>query len=268
MVRIEVHAPLPEPPSLLDAEMALVRQFGLQEARVVLPLRDEWAYPSIGTAAAQLLLELLEKREQATVGLGSGRVRAVLEALHLAHALKVLPRLSHLNVWVLENTPSDRWSLALSDSAIANSLMLRCFGLPEGKRLRVRLYDGTSLPDMDIVLVEIGGMYRPETPMFERALRWWGLTEGEKVTGQILNRPFDDDGNPLPAGEKVVTPPLEVFRAWVKAGVPVIGVCYGRDKWFTDVPRAVFAALKGGFINCLVTDASCATTLLARATGR
>ncbi|MFA0764734.1 MAG: hypothetical protein XFASWVDF_002476, partial [Candidatus Fervidibacter sp.] len=25
---------------------------------------------------------------------------------------------------------------------------------------------------------------------------------------------------------------------------------------------------KGGFINCLVTDASCATTLLARATGR
>jgi DNA-binding transcriptional regulator LsrR (DeoR family) len=270
MVRVEVHAPLPEPPSLLDAEMALVRQFGLQEARVVLPLRDEWAYPSIGTAAAQLLLELLEKREQATVGLGSGRVRAVLEALNLAHALKVLPRLSHLNVWVLENTPSDRWSLALSGSAIANSLMLRCFGLPEGERLWVRLYDGTSLPDMDIVLVEIGGMYRPETPMFERALRWWGLTatEGEKVAGQILNRPFDDDGNPLPAGETVVAPPLEVFRAWVKAGVPVIGVCYGRDKWFTDVPRAVFAALKGGFINCLVTDASCATTLLARATGR
>jgi DNA-binding transcriptional regulator LsrR (DeoR family) len=88
------------------------------------------------------------------------------------------------------------------------------------------------------------------------------------VTGQILNRPFDDDGNPLPAGETVIAPPLEVFRAWVKAGVPVIGICYGRDKWFTDVPRAVFAALKGGFINCLVTDTSCATTLLARATGR
>jgi len=180
------------------------------------------------------------------------------------------PRLSHLSVWVLENTPSDWWSLALSDSAIANSLMLRCFGIPEGERLRVRLYGGTSLPDMDIVLVEIGGMYRPETPMFERALRWWGLTatEGEKVAGQILNRPFDDDGNPLPTGETVIAPPLETFRAWVKAGVPIIGVCYGRDKWFTDVPRTVFAALKGGFINCLVTDASCATTLLAHAAGR
>jgi len=268
MVQVEVRAPLPEPTYLLDIEMALLQRFGLQEARVVLPLWDEWAYPSIGTAAAQLLLELLEKREQVKLGLGSGRVRAVLEALHLAHVLKVLPRLSHLNVWVLENTPSDRWSLALSGSAIANSLMLRCFGLPEGERLRVRLYDGTSLPDMDIVLVEIGGMYRPETPMFERALRWWGLTatEGEKVAGQILNRPFDDDGNPLPTGETVVAPSLETFRAWVKAGIPVIGICYGRDKWFGDVPRAVFAALKGGFINCLVTDASCAAALFARAT--
>jgi len=268
MVQVEVQAPLPEPAYLLDMEMALLRRFGLREARVVLPLREEWAYPNIGFAAAQLLLELLDKKEQVAVGLGSGRVRIVLEALNLAHALKTLPQLHCLDVWVLENTPSDRWSLALSGSAIANSLVLRYFGSPEGERLRVRLYDGTSLPDMDIVLVEIGGMYRPETPMFERALCWWGLTvtEGEKVAGQILNRPFDDDGNPLPAGETVVAPPLETFRAWVKAGVPVIGICYGRDKWFGDVPRAVFAALKGSFINCLVTDASCAAALLACAT--
>lgn len=268
MVQVEVQTPLPEPAYLLDREMVLLQRFGLQEARVVLPLRDEWAYPSIGFAAAQLLLELLEKREQVRLGLGSGRIRAVLEAFHLAHALKALSRLRCLDVWVLENTPSDRWSLALSGSAIANSLMLRCFGLPEGERLRVRLYDGTLLPDMDIVLVEIGGMYRPETPMFERALRWWGLTamEGKKVAGQILNRPFDDDGNPLPTSETVIAPPLETFRSWVKAGVPVIGLCYGRDKWFVDVPHAVLAALKGGFINCLVTDASCAAALFAHAT--
>jgi DNA-binding transcriptional regulator LsrR (DeoR family) len=60
LVRLQVVAPLPEPMPMLELEMALLQKFALREARVVEAGRAEWAYPAVGMAAAQLLLDWLQ----------------------------------------------------------------------------------------------------------------------------------------------------------------------------------------------------------------
>ncbi|GBC99440.1 hypothetical protein HRbin17_01964 [bacterium HR17] len=109
-------------------------------------------------------------------------------------------------------------------------------------------------------------MYRPAGFLHDLYLSRWGIgpDSAERIAGQILNRPFDDDGHPLPSGDLNTSPPLETFRQLVEKGVPVIGICAARDEWTADTTRAALAAIRGRLINCLVTDAETAINLLAK----
>lgn len=266
LAKVEVVPPVPEPVFRLDLEAALLQAFPLREARVVQPWDGQHSYQAVGAAAAQLVLEWLKNASHLRLGLGSGRVRIVVDALGFPQTLQRLTALRQLDITVLESlTWPQTIKVGTRGAAIANSLMVRCLG---DRRLRVRLYhEGEAdLHYLDGAVVEVGGMYRPAGFLHDLYLRRWGIgpDSAERIAGQILNRPFDDDGHPLPSGDLNTSPPLETFRQLVEKGVPVIGICAARDEWTADTTRAALAAIRGRLINCLVTDAETAINLLAK----
>ena len=263
LAKVEVVPPVPEPIFRLDLEAALLWVFPLREARVVQPWDGQHNYQAVGVAAAQLVLEWLKNASHLRLGLGSGRVRIVVDALGFPQTLQRLTALQRLDIIVLESlTWPQTIKFGIQGAAIANSLIVRCLG---DRRLRVRLYKGEAdLHHLDGAVVEVGGMYHPTVFLHDLYLRRWGIGPdgAERIAGQILNRPFDDDGHPLPFGDLNTSPPLETFRRLVERGVPVIGICAARDEWTADTTRAALAAIKGRLINCLVTDAETAINLL------
>jgi Transcriptional regulator, contains sigma factor-related N-terminal domain len=93
MVRLTVQAPS----EAMKLELALLRTFQLQEARVVTVAAGENGLQRVGEEAAQLFFDLARDQMALTVGFGGGRtVGAMLQSLGLPASLSRLPKLATL----------------------------------------------------------------------------------------------------------------------------------------------------------------------------
>jgi len=259
LVRLQVVAPLPEPMPMLELEMALLQKFSLQEARVVEAGRVEWAYPAVGMAAAQLLLDWLQEAERFALGLGGGRaLRAFMEALNLPHALARLPRLRQLELWALYRRPARKshWGSGIND--ILDAVAMRCHQFGD-QRVQCRPFEGEATATrLDALFASIGHFDEQD----QQVLREAGVNPDalQGVVGTLLSQPFDAKGQPVGEriNERIGVLSLKVVRQLVASGVPVVGLVAIPQR-----ARPTVVACRNGLVNCLVVERRVAEAMLA-----
>ncbi|MFA0754624.1 MAG: hypothetical protein YPKNTGVA_000118 [Candidatus Fervidibacter sp.] len=255
LLRLQVTPPFPQPTEWLDWEMALLRELDLAEVRVVQPVRDEWAYRSVGEAAAQLLLEWLATARHFSVGLGAGRaVRSFVEALRFPHLLKTLPKLQSLTFWALHSGIFQPITLSIGSEHLLHSIAMRCFGAEDAERVQCRRWRPDLSPHFDAIFVSVGVLDDMERAYLQTVM---GVPAERmrRAVGTILNQPFDAEGQAIPIDlpQTVTLFPLERLQKLAGRGVPVVAIACGAAK-----APAILAAWRGKFFNCLVTDLACA----------
>jgi len=259
LLRLQVIPPFPQPAEWLDWEMALLRGLDLTEVRVVQPAKDEWAYRSVGEAAAQLLLEWLAMARHFSVGLGAGRaVRSFVEALRFPHLLKTLPNLQSLTFWALHSGQHQPINLSIGSEHLLHSIAMRCFGSSDAERVRCRRWRPDLSPHFDAIFVGVGALDEMERAYLQTVM---GVPAERlrKAVGTILNQPFDAEGRLLPIDlpQSVKIFPLRWLQQLVRKGVPVVAIASGANK-----APAILAAWRGKFFNCLVIDRPCAEHIM------
>ncbi len=259
LLRLQVTPPFPQPTEWLDLETALLRALDLAEVRVVQPAKGEWAYRSVGEAAAQLLLEWLTTAHQFAVGLGAGRaVRSFVEALHFPHLIKEFPKLQSLTFWALHSGSSPIITFSIGSEHLLHSIAMRCFGTDDAERVRCRRWRPNLSPPFDAIFVSVGALDEMERAYLQKVM---GVPAERLRTavGTILNQPFDAEGRAIPISlpQTVTLFPLGRLRKLASDGVPVVAIACGAVK-----APAVLAAWKGKFFNCLVTDRACAENIV------
>lgn len=264
LVRLQVVAPLPEPMPMLELEMALLQKFALREARVVEAGRAEWAYPAVGMAAAQLLLDWLQQMEHFALGLGGGRaLRAFMEALNLPHALARLPRLRQLELWALYRRPfqQSHWGSGIND--ILDAVAMRCHQFGITQRVRCRPFEGEATAmRLDALFTAIGHFDERDRQMLQEA----GVNPDDLkgVVGTLLSQPFDAKGQPIGEriNEQIGVLSLKAVRRLVASGVPVVGLVAIPQR-----ARPTVVAYQNGLVNCLVVERRVAEAMLAESDG-
>ncbi|GBC98443.1 Transcriptional regulator LsrR [bacterium HR17] len=259
LVWVQVKAPKPEPIAVLELESALMERLGLMEVRVVHPVRDEWAYPAIGAAAAQWLKERWQRVSVFSVGLGGGRaVRALLEALDLPFCLRHFPALQRLHLFALQARLRERVLWGGGHPDLLDAVIMRCFNTTEGGRVICHPFEGDAVAEgLDAVFVSVGAFEVGDREVLQES----GVTMGEVAgaVGTLLSQPFDAAGQPLGRnlGERLRTLSLQRLRELVSHGVPVFALVRGAER-----AQAAASALRGGLFNGLVIDRIGAETLL------
>jgi DNA-binding transcriptional regulator LsrR (DeoR family) len=116
---------------------------------------------------------------------------------------------------------------------------------------------------VNVALVGVGSLVgaNPDSELYRRGyLRDEDLTELRKhdAVAVILSHILDSNGNPLitPVAERSICMPLEQFRKVAFS----IGIAGGEARI-----RPLYAALKGGWINHLITDSNTAKGVMALA---
>ncbi|MFA0730850.1 MAG: hypothetical protein LKKZDAJK_001416 [Candidatus Fervidibacter sp.] len=197
LVTVSVQPPRPEPIGLLALEAALMERLGLMEVRVVHPVRDEWAYPAIGAAAAQWLQERWQGMEEMSVGLDGGRaIRALLEALNLPFCLRHLPNLKRLHLFALQARQRERVLWGGGHPDLPDTVVMRCWGTVEGQKVVCHPFAGDEVIELlGVVFVSISAFETEDREVLKAS----GVTmaEVQGVVGTILSQPFDGTGRPL-----------------------------------------------------------------------
>jgi len=128
-----------------------------------------------------------------------------------------------------------------------------------------RIYEGAR--DVGIALVGIG-MIGEATAGFCSVAEFYGVSvrrlRALGVVGEINYHPFDENGAPVarrelrPLTDRVLAvPATRLAELSAEYGKLVIGVAGGADKH-----EAILGAMRGRFVNVLVTDEDTATALL------
>ena len=244
--------------ALHTLERALAGRYGLAEARVIPSLPGAPLGPRLGAAAAQLLDDRLEPGALLAAGWGETTAQALRYLGPTASAKNIsLVSLTGGVRTYLDGLRGAGWSsplhivpapLVVSDPATASALSAE----PEVASLL-----GMALR-ADVKLIGIGGMTSAATavaqgyigPEMLEPLRRQG------AVGDILCRIFDKDGQvlPLPMHDRVIGVTLQTMLTTPN----VVAAAGGPDK-----VAAIRAALIGGVINTLITDADTATALTA-----
>jgi deoxyribonucleoside regulator len=274
VVRVEIE--LPKRPRL---EAALVEQFRLRDA-VVIPLGEPRDLKDdLGTAAARYFEKVAA--DGVRVGLSCGYtlyclIRALRERRFRDLELYPLSAESTLQlVDLFPNTLVGMMAAKYRPHVRAYALPVQVLGsLAQAQRERRRLlrrgevrkiYEGAR--DVGIALVGIG-MIGEATAGFCSVAEFYGVSvrrlRALGVVGEINYHPFDENGAPVarrelrPLTDRVLAVPATRLRELsAEYGRLVIGVAGGADKH-----EAILGAMRGRFVNVLVTDEDTATALL------
>ena len=252
-------------------EQELVRRFALKGA-VLVPFEpnQELRLAAVGRAAATLLDGVL--RDGMILGVSWGQ--ALLHTVASFHpersrAVDVIQLMGGLGA---RDSESDGAQLALR---LAERFSGRCYVLPaplyvraeETRRILTEEPDIRLVLDKaakaDVALVGVG----TNVPRANALVRAGYLSEDQSaellrqgVVGNILGRPLDVRGNvcPIELDRRVVAIEAEALRR-----IPlVVGVATGLEKC-----DALLGALRGRFVNTLVTDERTAAEILSRQQG-
>lgn len=265
IVQITILDPFAEH-SALERELAAV--FDLRQAVVTACARTEGETlrRRIGFAAAEFLAHTLTDGQR--VGVGWGRtLHSVVTSLDVRREarIQVIPLIGGMG----QVAPSFQVNELARELAEAFGGTWQALYAPAfvGERVAreslIRLDDVQLVlrtwPTLDWALVGVGHFeFQRQSSMFfadyidEPALQ---QLEAAGAVGDLCGRFFDQKGEPCGVEEGVVGISLEQLRALDG----VIGVAGGEEK----VP-AILGALRGGYLNVLITDEATAQAVLAR----
>ncbi|MEK8132156.1 sugar-binding transcriptional regulator [Paenibacillus filicis] len=251
-----------------DLEKELETVFGLQQA-VVVPSRDlnqEQIYSAVGKAAAYVVLKSIKQAER--IGVSWGRT--------LFHMVKEFPYEKKENLKIVPlvgGIGNDRTEFHSNQIAyeLAKKMGVRCESLyapalVETEELRDQLvllpHISSVLEEgklIDLAIVGIGN------PLAMSTMEQFGYLNQDvlqelkmsNAVADLNSRFIDQDGVPCnhPINNKVIGIDLEQLKA-VKL---VIGIAVGEHK-----VDSILAALKGKYVNVLITDEFTATSLADR----
>ncbi len=264
VVEIVVHHPLPTDPGL---EIALIERFGLRDARVLARPDPEYGrmLSQLGRLAARYFEGLLE--DGMTIGISWGS--ALYEMIRAIRPR----RLTHTSVVQLigatgaEATPESGPILAqlLAERLGCKSYQLHAPLVVRDERARRALLAERHIRETlerarraDVALVGIGTTQAG----YYSLVRAGYLTEKEAeairkrgAVGDVCAQHYDLDGRRLPIelNRRVIGIDPEALQAIDR----VIGVAGGAVK-----AEAIYGALKGGYVNVLITDERAARRVL------
>lgn len=252
-----------------DTEEAIEQRYGLTQVHVVEPVDEGEATRDLGRAAATLFASL--PLEGKTVGFTSWSrslraMAASLDPLKRVGGARVVEMLGDVGPPRMQHEAT-RATQRLADRFGATALFLRVPGVAASPQLRETIIDHdahtreamAALDKLDVALVGIGTCeidppLEPGGNFFTREQFAYAKRQG--AVGQINLRFIDERGVPVDTGldELVVGVTLDQLRK-VDRRIAVAG---GEAKY-----PAVRAALRGGWIDTLVTDLATAERLLA-----
>ncbi|PYM55643.1 MAG: hypothetical protein DMD79_22630 [Candidatus Rokuibacteriota bacterium] len=274
VVRVEIE--LPKRPRL---EAALVERFRLRDA-VVIPLGEPRDLKEdLGTVAARYFEKVAA--DGARVGLSCGyTLYCLIRALHERRFrdLELYPLSAESTLQLVDLFPNTLVGMM----AAKYRPHVRAYALPvqvlaslaaaQRERRRLlrrgevrRIYEAAR--DVDIALVGIG-MIGEATAGFCSVAEFYGVSvrrlRALGIVGEINYHPFDEKGALIarkelrPLTDRVLAVPADRLRELsAEYGKVVLGVAGGADK-----RAAILGAMRGRFVNVLVTDEDTATALL------
>ncbi|GAB4542957.1 MAG: sugar-binding transcriptional regulator [Anaerolineae bacterium] len=252
--------------SRADLERELEARYGLYEAVVISPSTYEKAVVTreLGPAAVECLLRCLQGHEVLSVSWGS-TLLATVEALPVKNwpemtVVQMMGGLGRPEAEVHGNDIARRMAQAFG----ARPRMLSAPGIVASKMVRDALLADPQISDTlalsaraDIAMVGIGVPVPDSVVMQAGAIR---PEEAEQLkrrgaVGDIALRFFDADGRPIKheINDRIIGLDLDQIKYIPR----VIGVAGGAEKF-----EVIRAALRGKFINVLVTDDRIAARLL------
>lgn len=251
-----------------ELEEQLVKTFGLRRGVVVAGegLTGEQLRRRLGFATAEYLRHNLSNGMQ--IGIGWGRtLHAVVEALHIKQQTKIcvfplLGGLGQISASFQVNELARRlaeafggtWQPLYIPAFIENAAALEAL---------LRLADVESVirawSHLDLALIGIGNfaLQRQSSMLFASYISDKVLQELELhgAVGDICGRFFDAQGQPCSFESGVIGISLEQLRSINH----VIGVAGGEEK-----VSAILGALRGGYVDVLVTDTVTARAVLEK----
>ena len=264
LVEVRVRYPL-----RTDDELAqqLCREFGLAEAHVLAKPPDDYAFllRRLGELGARCLQGSLHPG--ITIGLSWGTaVHAVVSAMPAtrvpeATVVQLIGAIGYGDPMV-DGTELGRWlaqKLGASFRFLSAPLLVKDEAVAEAlRRERINQETLRIAAQAEVAVVGIGSA-EPEYSSLLRA-GYMNRSEIEEllaagVVGDIVSHLIDGDGRLLdiPANRRTVSLDADALRRIPK----VIAVSGSIPK-----ARAIVAALRGGFVGCLVTDANTAQAVL------
>lgn len=267
IVRISVNMP---PGIYAELEETLMARFGLQNAIVVDSggNDDELLQRNIGAAAAYYVETTIRQNQIVGLSSWSETLLAMVDAMHQlpratnaqviqilggignpaaeAHATRLLERFARLVRGTAINLPAP----GIMGTEESMSVFLND---PYVQRVQ------TLFADVDMALVGIGDV--EPSKLLAQSGNQFSAAELETLreqgaVGDILLRFFDADGRPVnsPLNNRVASMTLEQLRLVERS----VGIAGGQRKF-----DAILGALRGGWINILVTDQVTAENLSA-----
>jgi DNA-binding transcriptional regulator LsrR (DeoR family) len=255
-----------------DLEDALRTRFSLRDA-VVVDARSDDVIPAIGAATAAYLESTLAPGERMGIASWSASLMAAADALPRATAVQA-EIVSQLVGGVgnpAMQVRATRLTARLADLTGARPCLLPVPGLVRSPTLRDTLIGDPIVSDvmagwehLTLAVVGIGSL--TPSAIVEQSGNAVTPTERERLrelgaVGDICFRFFDANGTPVPSSldDRVLGIAPERLHAVARR----VGVAGGEHKY-----HAIRAALRGAWINVLVTDAETALRLVSERTGR
>ena len=249
-----------------DLERELETKYGLDEAVIVITSsNDKFAITrELGPAAVECLLRCLQGNEVLSVSWGS-TLLSVVDSLPIRRwpemtVVQMMGGLGRPEAEVHGNDIARRMAQAFE----ARPRMLSAPGVVASKMVRDALLSDPQISDTlalsakaDLAMVGIGVPVPDSVVMQAGAILAEEVEQlkAEGAVGDIALRYFDADGQPIKheINDRIIGLDLDQIR-----GIPrVIGVAGGAEKF-----EVIRAALRGEFINVLVTDDRIAARLL------
>ena len=254
-----------------DLEEELQRKFGLRDAVIVDAdgARGQ-VIPALGAATAQYLHATLTGGEVLGVSSWSATLLAAAEAMP-ARATSPLARIIQLVGGHGDPSVQVQANKLIGDLAAvtgAQPVLLPAPGLVSTPALRRALVNDSAIGDvmkswreLDLALVGIGSL--EPSPLLRQSGNALSDTEQDQLraagaVGDVCLRFFDENGGVVdtPLDQRVVS----ITPADLRQVPRRIGVAGGANKY-----RAIRAAVRGGWVNVLITDLDTARGLAADA---
>ncbi len=255
-----------------ELEESLESRFGLQEVHIVDVVDDDEAELArdLGSAVASVLQVL--PLDAQTIGFTSWSralraMAAAMPRLHHSAATTVVEMLGDVGPSPIQHEATQA-TQRLSSATGATPMFLRIPGVVSSASVRDAIISHdlsaqlalNALDDLDIALVGIGNcdivppLVAGDNFFSEEQ---FAFAKSKGAVGQVNLRFIDADGRPVAAelDELVIGVTLEQLRSTPRR----VGVAGGPSKY-----DAIHAALVGGWVDSLITDADTAKTLLSR----
>lgn len=265
LVRFSVTAP---PGIFADIEDQLVARFGLKDAMVVeCPTEEEPMVRDLGAATAYFVETTVKAGTTIGISSWSRSLFAMVDALQpgdYCRGGKVVQILGGVGVAGVEHHAM-YLAQRLASSIGATPVLLQApavVGSPEARRILARDASVREASEyfahLDLALVGIGSL--EPSRLLSSSGNVFSVEEREELmregaVGDICFRFFDEQGEGVRSS--LMQRVIGIEAASLKAVSRVVGVAGGRKK----IP-AILAALRGGWINVLITDLRAAESLL------